>query len=416
MKRRLPVDSWFWELVVKACGGRCCVCFKDGRTLHRGHIYRHEDEGTQILDNLLPVCKSCNSKFKGGATTDGRPDGWQNAFLKLLLVQMNLGIMCKQVPACTGTSLGDKPLESTGLMDLRAVEFVPETHYSTHTDADIPTGPMDPTEARKLVEEAVEKSKDCDIRPRRPTKKRQDAMLRHAQRLGAEGFRIAVEEFLREEPWVLDARKGFEKVHHDSWSHLDDSVDFYLADGLKRRERVAKQAKVDQERDRVQAEETKEHARIVRVAEFLRAAKVPPDWTGMQNSDQVIISTAVAVAKDIADAQAAGVKIPIRDVTESLVDQSRDVVCRYKLYSTGELLAAKAKLRDKLNQCVTWAKRLDIERQKEFGPRIKGLSDWVDCNMDIETLRQESWPIDYLMQELDPDAPSFEDILASGNW
>ncbi len=56
-KKRRPVDSWFWELFVQACGNKCCAgaCGKIGVKLERGHVIPHGDGGSDSLDNLIPV-------------------------------------------------------------------------------------------------------------------------------------------------------------------------------------------------------------------------------------------------------------------------------------------------------------------------------------------------------------------------
>src|SRR5438477_11986803 len=84
-------EDWIWQLFVKACGERCCSCLKAVR-LQRGHIQRAADGGLAAIENLIPLCKACNSKYKDGFTPDDRPADWHDTFVKLFLAETRLGI------------------------------------------------------------------------------------------------------------------------------------------------------------------------------------------------------------------------------------------------------------------------------------------------------------------------------------
>jgi hypothetical protein len=390
--KRRPVDSWFWELFVRACGGRCCVCSKDG-ALHRGHIQRHADGGEPIFENLIPLCKSCNSKYKGGFTPDGRPAGWRDVFLKLLLAEMNLGIMCKHIQTCVDTSLAGKPPETTGLMDLRNVEFVFQIHYSTRNARTPTSRPMRPVVAEKLIWALFEKSRENPIPPKPPLRKRQDQMKQLAIRCGSEAFKIAGDQFLREEPcpWVVGGEeRGYAQA--DSWQHFCDCFPMYLEAGQKRAARIAKEEKLRWERERVQQEESRIAASEHRWRDYLLVAAVP-SYPGIPEADWEY-ATAVA-AQQAANAE-------VQDVTDERIERSLAVFRRYKLHKADELLTEKQKLRHLLTQCGRWAKRYDTDAQQDYAKRMRDLLEWIDA-ATIEELRKYSWWVTELHDSLDPE-------------
>ena len=389
-KRTRPDEMW--SLFVKACGGRCCACSKESLQLHRGHILRHADGGRAIFENLIPLCKSCNSRYKNGFTDDGRPSGWRDRFVKMLLVELQLGIMCKHVETCVDTSKGDKPAETTKLLDLRSVEFVPHFHYKTHPEA--ASRPMAAAEATKLVWKLFETSKQSTIRPKRPLGKRQDAMKLLAIRHGRDAFMLAGEQFLREEPWIIgNEERGGAYAAQDSWQHLCESFDGYLMDANARAVRLAEQAKAERERELVRQAEAVVYARQMRWNDYIRTANVP-SWPGMPGSDAEIIAEIAATKSASTQAQ---------DIDEERYQQSLSVFRRWKHFKNDELLGEKQKLRNKLAQCVVWAKRCDPEMQREFATSIKEHKDWLDREKDVKQLVEHGWLVDELYSTLDPD-------------
>ena len=65
-----------WEALVSYCGGRCLKCGADD--VCKDHIVPIYQGGSDGIDNLQPICSTCNSR-KGSDTTDLRPDGWEDA-------------------------------------------------------------------------------------------------------------------------------------------------------------------------------------------------------------------------------------------------------------------------------------------------------------------------------------------------
>ena len=122
MKRR-PVDSWFWELYVQACGGYCCACHATDVKLERGHIVPHAFGGTDDLDNLLPLCPRCNKKYLKKETPDKRPADWRERFFLLLghVLRPQISVntakgLCNLIPAT-------KRAENSKVIDWQDPEF-----------------------------------------------------------------------------------------------------------------------------------------------------------------------------------------------------------------------------------------------------------------------------------------------------
>jgi hypothetical protein len=217
-----------------------------------------------------------------------------------------------------------------------------------------------------------------------------------AIRHGGEAFGIAGDEFLREAPWVLD--KDRETVQQDSWLHFCDSFEDYLADGRERAVRVAEQAKAEREREKVRQAEAVVYRRQMRWNEYLRIAGVQP-WPGISEEDGKFIAL-VAAEKAAAEEP--------QDIGEECYQQSLAVFRRWKFYKTDELLLEKQKLYDKLTQCAAGASQFEAKSQLEYVRTIKEFKDWVDREKNVESLRNESYGLDYLYQDLDPSQPAFD--------
>src|SRR5580704_6759612 len=85
MPANIDYAKHIFDCVTAACGGCCCICrVNDGRKLVCGHLDRAKDGGPATMPNIMPICKSCNGKFKGGPTPDERPDEWFDRFIEIL--------------------------------------------------------------------------------------------------------------------------------------------------------------------------------------------------------------------------------------------------------------------------------------------------------------------------------------------
>ena len=65
-----------WAAMLEVCGNRCVRCNAAGLPLVRDHIVPLYQGGSDGIDNLQPLCRSCNSS-KGPDSTDHRPAGWK---------------------------------------------------------------------------------------------------------------------------------------------------------------------------------------------------------------------------------------------------------------------------------------------------------------------------------------------------
>lgn len=71
-----------WEALKQICGEACLICGSI-ETLVKDHIKPIYQGGSDGVDNLQPLCHSCNSS-KGSDSTDHRPNDWQECMAKRL--------------------------------------------------------------------------------------------------------------------------------------------------------------------------------------------------------------------------------------------------------------------------------------------------------------------------------------------
>ena len=88
------------------CGDRRCV--RCGNETDGGpckdHILPIYQGGSDAIENLQPMCRSCNSA-KTSEAVDYRPDGWRNALVAR-------GVLSDEMPSETPNGIGDEmPLE-----------------------------------------------------------------------------------------------------------------------------------------------------------------------------------------------------------------------------------------------------------------------------------------------------------------
>ncbi len=89
-----------WEVLKEICGNICVRCGTDG-ALVKDHIKPIYQGGSDGIDNIQPLCKTCNSS-KGPEATDHRPNGWQNALE-----------MPARMPGCASAPPSPSPLASS---------------------------------------------------------------------------------------------------------------------------------------------------------------------------------------------------------------------------------------------------------------------------------------------------------------
>lgn len=74
-----------WSAMVNATGNQCLVCGVSGdqSPLTKDHVVSIYSGGSDGIDNLQPLCRTCNSS-KGVVTGDFRPSDWRSATAALL--------------------------------------------------------------------------------------------------------------------------------------------------------------------------------------------------------------------------------------------------------------------------------------------------------------------------------------------
>jgi hypothetical protein len=380
---------------VRACGGRCCTpgCPAEGK-LEQGHITRHADGGQLVFENLIPLCKSCNGKYKGGFTPDTRQAGWRTAFWTLLLVENQIQIRCKHLNRGVNTFDVQQAIDSNGFIDLRAVEFVAKIHYTTH-NVHTPKQ-LAAADARALMWKLYDRGRNCPTPPSRPFRKRQDELMRIAIQIGAENFMLAGAEFLHQQPWVRDdgSRKD------DCWAEMCDSFDNLLSDARARAARLAADEKRQREINRKLAEESVIATRDARWRDYVRTADIP-DWNGMPDGDKEIIATVAAEKAAASEPQY---------VSDERLEWSLAAYRRWKFYLTDDLRAARKEVEHKLAQCAKWALRFNDESRREYADQIKNLKEWFAGFKDAATIRDDMWTVNELYNSLDPDRPPGADV------
>jgi uncharacterized protein YdaU (DUF1376 family) len=89
-----------WQALLSFCGGKCVQCGSTNR-ISKDHITPVYQGGSDAIENIQPLCTSCNSK-KGPNSTDFRPKGWQ------MHCTSNANAQVLEVP---GTTQSQSPLQ-----------------------------------------------------------------------------------------------------------------------------------------------------------------------------------------------------------------------------------------------------------------------------------------------------------------
>lgn len=277
MPKRKEFEQQVWQAFVEACGNRCNVCLKEDVRLESGHLLSDADGGSSTLDNLVPICRSCNASNRDGLTQDMRPSGWRDKFAKLLLTKFGIGLTIKisdytesQSVALKTDATSSQVAENTRPINWHEVAFVKANSLLLS-----PTDRLALTEAaaESLVEEMILAGRKSDLRAP-PLMQRKGRLIRLA-RFGRENFTAACESFFYQKPW---AQFGY----GDAWAFLCDNFGMYVSEGLDARKRK-------QERSRLaHAEETRSRWSV-----YQRAAECG-DWPGMSGADRAFRDAAKA--------------------------------------------------------------------------------------------------------------------------
>lgn len=247
-KKRRPVDAWFWELFVQACGSKCCACGRPAPKLERGHIISHGDGGTDSLDNLIPVCPPCNKEYLKKPTPDNRPSGWCERFYLLVGHRLKPRIIMSHKDSLGYLIPVTNTTENKALVNWERGDFGAPSEVFTQSCN------LTKDEAESLVRALVIESKSFEVKPHAPFEKRYTQMIVNGQRTTREVFMGAGRAFLDAEPWLPNV-KGHD-IDRDSWREFAEHFYIYEtkwraelkheADERQRREAaVPEAAKVD---------------------------------------------------------------------------------------------------------------------------------------------------------------------------
>jgi len=102
-----------WEILLDVCGWRCLDCGADDAPLVKDHVipiyYTERPDATDAIDNLQPLCDSCN-KAKGADPRDKRPPNWREEYaLRAARTHMHAPNPTTQLEEETSNALGCKP-------------------------------------------------------------------------------------------------------------------------------------------------------------------------------------------------------------------------------------------------------------------------------------------------------------------
>jgi hypothetical protein len=320
-KKRRPVDAWFWELFVQACGTKCCACGKTSVKLERGHIVPHAVGGTTSLDNLLPVCEPCNRQYRKKQTPDNRPPGWCERFFLLLGAHLEPRFLRLHENSSGYLTPASNHADSKQLIDWHSGDLGAANALFTQSSN------MTRPDAEGLVEELVSASQKSNLTPPRlPFKQRQTEMVGLAMRRGREVFWQSGLAFFRDAPWMPNV-DGYD-IERDSWRSFAEH--FYIYEE-KWRDHVAAEAK-QRERDAARQAQQRVEVRESRWLRYLLAAKCTP-WPSMTDAERAFVAR-VEAEKDA----------PVRDISDEELARANAAMGR-------EFAAKKKRLTIHLDLC-----------------------------------------------------------------
>lgn len=322
MKRR-PVDSWFWELFVKACGTKCCACGKTGIPIERGHIIPHSLGGSDSLDNLIPLCVPCNRKFLKNQTLDRRPADWREAFFLLLGHYLRPQILCSITNSLRSAIQPGQRSENARLISWDNGDFGAANMLFAQSRS------MTIGEADALVRRLVIESQERDPAPRLPFKARHTEMVGLAMQNRQEVFWQAGLAFLDAESWIPNV-PGHD-IERDSWRSFCENFYIYEKKWSDRVEAERKAAK--KLRD-----QKVEYEHRQRISDFRSVLSIPADWAGLTDADRELIVALKAHEE-------------ARDVTGGDAGKSAELRSRYAQHVRSER-QQKAKMDDFKNRLI----------------------------------------------------------------
>jgi hypothetical protein len=288
-----PLEDIFRPTFFEACGGRCVDCGAEGE-LQIGHIQRREDDGPDTLENYQPLCSVCNGKHNAEFTmVDMRPSDWRDRFLKLLAEALSTELRVRVPSPVFGQgahppSVIDSP-ESNGVIPWERATFTFNISLSrTLSGACVP--PIDTWTA--TVNEAIKKAADhvAPISP--PSEQLRCKMIQQVRRLGCDGFKQAVNEFLRQEKWY----DGRMRLMPFPWQTFSDNIDHYSREAELYKQQCAANAAAQKAFDEQIKAEARKEARKHRWQAIQACLKIT--WPGIPTEDSLFVQYLHTLTED----------------------------------------------------------------------------------------------------------------------
>lgn len=255
-KSRLPVDQWYFELVVEAFGSRCCACGKHQEALknplQRGHIRLHAEDGSTEPENMIPVCLPCNKKYtKSDTPFKYFPEDWRERLAGMLLLRLNPKYHVAMVSGHPDVILKTKPVENSSLINLKGSDFgLPNGVYTWSQRP-----PLSPHEKQAVIAEltvTVTRARKYDPPPNHPSARRQKEMREILEHTTRKDFLRVGDYYLSLKRWITPDGRFVQ----DSWGQFTESFDLLRREMEQQtEEQKAAKLKLDAVHARFKAEE-----------------------------------------------------------------------------------------------------------------------------------------------------------------
>jgi hypothetical protein len=299
-RRSMVEEIWkasIWRIFIAACGGSCCACRKEG-PLEQGHIHRRKDGGASTLENLIPLCASCNGRHNKGFTmVDTRPPEWRSNFVKLLAQELGLTRVVYPSPKNGQGSVGVNPAEatnSTRIIDLSALAFESHPVLSHTLPLPSPHAPLTVSAIEATLSALLDLADQARVAPPLPKEKCKDKLLRLIQAHGSRTFMAAGVEFVKQERWLDNDGRITDRT---AWETFAANFERNLKKAEERAARNAKQDAEERERQKKYAAERRAEDFKLRWKRYLWAGDVRP-WPGMTDDDRAIVEKVRGLPRD----------------------------------------------------------------------------------------------------------------------
>ena len=184
---------------VIACGGGCCAPLQDRHRcegkIEQGHIVAEADGGEDNADNLIPLCRKHNAKYKKLRVPDNRRNGWRERFFALLGYEVQPQIVMRPDKNDSRKMIVSAAIENKEVTIWPKPVLGAENSLYTRPHAAR-------HEAVALVEKLVDESQKLEPRLY-PPGERQSTQLRSVAEAYPATFEILVREFFKREDYVL---------------------------------------------------------------------------------------------------------------------------------------------------------------------------------------------------------------------